>query len=74
MSAATAAPAYLSPSQIATELAVSRDTVLRAIHRGDLPAVSYGRTFRVSRDALDAFIARHTTSGPTPRRTRRRGP
>lgn len=73
MTAATATPAYLSPVQIASELAWSRDTVLRAIHRGDLPAVAYGRTFRVARADLDAFIARHTTTGPTPRRARRRG-
>jgi excisionase family DNA binding protein len=62
--------AWLSPTDVASELNVSRDSVLRAIKRGDLPAMTYGRLVRVSRDDLTAFIATHRTAPPTRRRLR----
>ena len=58
---------YLSPTDAAEVLAVSRDSILRAIHRGDLKAVVYGRLVRIARADLDAFVAAHTTK---PRRLR----
>jgi excisionase family DNA binding protein len=54
-------PGWLSPTDTALELACSRDSVLRAIARGDLPALRYGRLVRISRVDLDAFIAAHRT-------------
>ena len=59
--------AYLSPAEAADLLAVSRDSVLRAIKRGDLPALTYGRLVRISRDDLEAFIAAHSSKQPTRR-------
>ena len=59
--------AYLSPTEAAAFLAVSRDSVLRAIKRGDLPALTYGRLVRISRGDLDAFIAAHSTKQATRR-------
>ena len=62
--------AFLTPTQVAEELACSPDSVLRAITRGDLPAVKYGRLVRVSRDDLDRFLEQHKTQGRN-RRLRR---
>lgn len=62
--------AWLSPTDAAAELACSRDSVLRAIARGDLPAMRYGRLVRIARDDLDAFLAAHRTAPPTRRRLR----
>lgn len=53
---------HLTTEQVAEVLACSTDSVLRAITRGDLPAVKYGRLVRVSRRDLDAFLAAHRTT------------
>ena len=50
---------WLSPTQIANELNVSRNVVYRAITRGDLPAFRYGNVLRVARTDLDAFLTAH---------------
>lgn len=57
-------PQYLSPVEVAARLGTSRNTVHRAIARGDLPAVRYGRLIRIKRTDFDAFLAKH----PAPRR------
>lgn len=57
------APAYLTTAEVARLLVCSEDSVLRAVKRGDLPAVRYGRLVRVERAELDAFLARHTVRG-----------
>ncbi len=62
--------AYLTPADVATLLATTPSTVHRAIARGDLPAVRYGRLVRIRRDDLDAFIARFSTDSLTSRRRR----
>ena len=61
---------YLSPADVATVLACSHDSVLRAIDRGDLPALRYGRLVRIARTDLQAFIAAHTTATGKRRRLR----
>lgn len=48
---------HLSPVEVAGLLGCSHDTVLRAIARGDLPAIRYGRLVRIARTDLDAFLA-----------------
>lgn len=53
--------AYLSPAEAAAELACSPDSILRAVDRGDLEAVRYGRLVRIPRDAWAAFLAEHRT-------------
>lgn len=59
-----AEPPYLSPVEAAARLGTSRNTVHRAIARGDLPAVRYGRLIRIKRADFDAFLDKH----PAPRR------
>lgn len=53
--------AYLSPADAAAELACSSDSILRAIDRGDLQAIRYGRLVRIPRHEFDEFLARHRT-------------
>lgn len=55
---------FLTPAQVGEELQCSHDTVLRAIKAGDLVAVRYGRTTRISRIELDAFLTRQRTDAP----------
>jgi len=69
-------PAYLTTAEVAAVLACSEDTVLRAVRRGDLPAIRYGRLVRVERAGLEAFLARHAVQGDmlgSQRRRRRTG-
>ncbi|WP_238579383.1 helix-turn-helix domain-containing protein [Demequina lutea] len=41
---------------------VSRMTVYRWVHAGDLPAVRFGKSFRVPQDAATAFMERAALS------------
>ena len=48
----------LSPQEVADKLGVSKDTVLRLLRSGKLPAVKLGwKTWRITEDALAAFMA-----------------
>lgn len=51
---------YLTVAEVAEQMRVSRMTVYRLVHAGDLPAVRVGRSFRVPQDALDAYLASST--------------
>jgi excisionase family DNA binding protein len=57
---ASPADPMLKVNEAAAVLAVSRDTVLRAIKRGDLAAFENGRVIRIRRSELDRFIAANT--------------
>ena len=46
---------FLSIQTTAFELGVDPETVRRAIHRGELPAVRIGRVFRIPREVLDKW-------------------
>jgi len=57
--AAGSAPAMsdvMTPSEAAAVLRVSEEDVLAAIQAGDLKAKKIGSAYRISRDALDAFL------------------
>lgn len=60
--------AFLSPTAAAAELSCSRDTILRAIERGDLPAFKDGRVVRIPREAFDGWIASRMTTSRSLRR------
>lgn len=62
MSGSRARVAYLTPAEAATELSCSTKTVLRAIKRGHLKSVTYGRLVRIPRASFDRFLADHATS------------
>lgn len=67
---------YLTPPEIAKLLRVAPDKVLGWIRRAELRAVNVGNgtrpRYRVSREALDAFLQAREVQPPPPRQVRRR--
>ncbi|WP_111719606.1 helix-turn-helix domain-containing protein [Homoserinimonas sp. OAct 916] len=47
---------FLTVSEVAGLMRVSRMTVYRMIHAGELPAVRFGRSFRVPESAVSQAI------------------
>ncbi|PFG17691.1 excisionase family DNA binding protein [Propionicimonas paludicola] len=47
---------FLKVSEVAATLRVSRMSVYRLIHSGDLEAVRFGRNFRVPEPAMNAYL------------------
>lgn len=52
---------YLTVAEVADMMRLSRMTVYRLVHSGELPAVRVGRSFRVPQDALDAYLTASST-------------
>jgi excisionase family DNA binding protein len=48
----------LTVAEVATLLRVSKMSVYRLIHSGELEAVRFGRSFRVPDAAVDAYLGR----------------
>jgi excisionase family DNA binding protein len=46
----------LTVAEVATLLRVSKMSVYRLIHSGELEAVRFGRSFRVPKAAVDAYL------------------
>lgn len=49
---------FVSVAEVARRMRVSKMTVYRLVHRGDLPAVRSGNTFRVHRGAVEDLLGR----------------
>ncbi len=47
---------FLTVAEVASIMRVSKMTVYRMVHGGDLPAIRVGRSFRVPEDAVDAYL------------------
>ena len=47
---------FLTVAEVAALMRVSKMTVYRLVHNGDLPAVRVGRSFRVSEDDVHEYI------------------
>lgn len=47
---------FLTVAEVANALRVSKMTVYRLVHSGDLPAVRVGRSFRVPEQAVQAYL------------------
>ena len=56
---------YLTVEEVAGVMRVSKMTVYRLLHSGDLPGVRVGRSFRVPQDALEAYL-RSSATVPLP--------
>ena len=54
--AAAAMPDVMTPGEAATFLKVSEEDVVAAITSGDLKAKKIGNSFRISKEALEAFL------------------
>lgn len=51
-----AGPTFLTVAEVATQMRVSKMTVYRLVHSGELDAVRVGRSFRVPADAVQEFL------------------
>jgi len=47
---------FLTVAEVATVMRVSKMTVYRLVHNGDLPAVRVGRSFRVPEQAVHDYF------------------
>ncbi|HLP22617.1 MAG TPA: helix-turn-helix domain-containing protein [Microbacteriaceae bacterium] len=50
---------FLTVAEVAGMMRVSRMTVYRMVHSGDLPAIRFGKSFRVPESAVEAALAQH---------------
>ena len=50
------APQFYTVAEVAELTRVSRMTVYRMVHSGELPAVRFGRSYRVPKSAIDALL------------------
>ena len=47
---------FLTVAEVAAVMRVSKMSVYRLIHAGELEAVRFGRSFRVEESAVDAYL------------------
>lgn len=50
---------FLTVAEVAAMMRVSRMTVYRMVHAGELPAIRFGKSFRVPESAVDAVLTQH---------------
>ncbi len=49
-------PKFLTIAEVATMMRVSKMTVYRLVHNGDLPAHRVGRSFRVTEEDVNDYL------------------
>ena len=49
---------FLTVAEVAAQMRVSKMTVYRLVHAGDLEAIRVGRSFRVSEQAVADYLER----------------
>ncbi len=49
-------PKFLTIAEVASLMRVSKMTVYRLVHGGELPAVRVGRSFRVAEEDVDEYL------------------
>ncbi|WP_035781771.1 helix-turn-helix domain-containing protein [Arthrobacter sp. H14] len=54
----------LTVAEIAGALRVSKMTVYRKVHSGELPSVQFGRSFRIPATAVEAYMPEASGSHP----------
>ena len=47
---------YYTVAEVAETMRLSKMTVYRLVHNGELPAVRVGRSFRVTEDDVDEYL------------------
>ena len=50
---------FLTVAEVAEMMRVSKMTVYRLVHSGELPAIRFGRSFRVPESAVQAAVDTH---------------
>jgi excisionase family DNA binding protein len=58
---------FLTVAEVAAMMRVSKMTVYRLVHNGELPAVRVGRSFRVLETDVDEYLRKsfYNAGGPT---------
>ncbi|WP_035779914.1 helix-turn-helix domain-containing protein [Arthrobacter sp. H14] len=54
----------LTVAEVAAALRVSKMTVYRKVHSGELPSIQFGRSFRVPVAAIEAYLPKTTGAHP----------
>lgn len=54
---------FLTVAEVADVMRVSKMTVYRLVHSGDMPAVRFGRSYRVPESAVEQYVRRATVEG-----------
>jgi excisionase family DNA binding protein len=54
----TEGPEYMTVAEVAVRMRVSRATIYRLVHNGELPRMKVGKILRVPRAAVADFIRR----------------
>ena len=47
---------FLTIAEVAAKMRVSKMTVYRLVHNGELPAIRVGRSFRVTEDDVNEYL------------------
>jgi excisionase family DNA binding protein len=55
---------FLTVAEVADMMRVSKMTVYRLVHSGELPAIRFGRSFRVPESAVRAAVSPTKTEAP----------
>jgi excisionase family DNA binding protein len=50
---------FLTVAEVADMMRVSKMTVYRMVHAGELPAIRFGRSFRVPESAVAQVVSTH---------------
>lgn len=55
--------ALMTVAEVALVMRLSKATVYRLVQAGEIPAVRFGRSYRVPKSAVSAYIARSGLTG-----------
>lgn len=61
MASSLPAMRFLTVHEVADLMRVSSMTVYRMVHSGEIPAVRFGRSFRIPQSAVDAIVQQAQT-------------
>jgi len=54
---------FLTVAEVAEIMRVSKMTVYRLVHSGEMPAIRVGRSFRVPQDAVETYLSTAVIDG-----------
>lgn len=54
---------FLTVAEVADVMRVSKMTVYRLVHSGEMPAIRVGRSFRVPQDAVETYLSTAVIDG-----------
>ncbi len=54
---------FLTVAEVAETMRVSKMTVYRLVHSGEMPAVRFGRSYRVPEAAVEEYVRRAAVDG-----------